>query len=123
MLPGISSFDPHGLAVGDVNGDGWLDLAIAAPNNGLVVLRNTGATPEPTPDPTPPDSGLHLPADARTDAGRDSEPHADSDAHADSVPTPTPQSPSAPTDLTTSPNLPAGVGLAWTAPSCRVRAR
>ena len=51
-LPNMSSFDPHGLAVGDVTGDGWPDLAIADPNNGLVLLRNTGTGPVPTPSPS-----------------------------------------------------------------------
>ena len=44
------SYDPHGLAVGDFTGDGWLDLAIADSNNGLVILRSLGSPP---PDPTP----------------------------------------------------------------------
>ena len=115
-LPNMSSFDPHGLAVGDVTGDGWPDIAIADPNNGLVLLRNTGAGPVPTPSPSidgPTDAGLHIPADAGADARR----HAKSDADTDADATPKPQLPSAPTGLTTSPNLPAGVGLTWTAPS------
>jgi fibronectin type 3 domain-containing protein len=33
------------------------------------------------------------------------------------VPTPTPEPPSAPTNLTSSPNLPAGVGLTWAEPT------
>ena len=62
LIPANSSFDPHGLAVGDVNGDGWLDLAIAAPDKGVVILRNIGATPDPTPDPTPfPTPGFTFP--------------------------------------------------------------
>ena len=104
-LPSISSFDPHGLAVGDVNGDDWLDLAIAAPNNGIVILRNTGEPPDPTPSPSAtavPTPGLtYPPTPAPTPTP---------------VPTPAPQPPSAPTGLTTSPNQPAGVGLAWAAP-------
>ncbi len=34
------NYDPHGLAVGDINSDGVPDIAIADSNNGLVVLRN-----------------------------------------------------------------------------------
>jgi len=111
-LPSISSFDPHGLAVGDVNGDGWPDLAIAAPNNGIVILRNLGATPEPTPDPTPfPTPGLTFPPTPEPT------PIVTPSPTPTPTPAPTPQLPTAPTDLTASPNLPAGVGLAWTAPT------
>jgi FG-GAP-like repeat len=42
-LPYASHYNPHGLAVGDVNGDGSPDVALADYNNGLIVLRN--ATP------------------------------------------------------------------------------
>ena len=45
-------YDPHGLAVGDFTGDGWLDLAIADSHDGLVILRSIGSPP-PTPTPTP----------------------------------------------------------------------
>ncbi len=47
-IPYASQYNPHGLAVGDVNGDGFPDLVLADYNNGLVVLRNTAArTPIP----------------------------------------------------------------------------
>ena len=39
-IPYASHYNPHGLAVGDINGDGSPDVAIADSNNGLVVLRN-----------------------------------------------------------------------------------
>jgi hypothetical protein len=51
-LPSFAGFDPHGLAIGDVSGDGWLDLAIADPHNGVVILRNNGEGPAPTPSPS-----------------------------------------------------------------------
>ncbi len=113
-LPSMSSFDPHGLAVGDVTGDGWPDLAIADPNNGLILLRNTGAGPVPTPSPTTtslPTPGVTYPPTPEPT------PVVTPSPTPTPTPTPKPQLPSAPTGLTTSPNLPAGVGLAWTAPS------
>jgi fibronectin type 3 domain-containing protein len=42
-IPYASHYNPHGLAVGDVNNDGSPDLVLADYNNGLVVLRNTTA--------------------------------------------------------------------------------
>jgi fibronectin type 3 domain-containing protein len=50
-IPSASQYTPHGLAVGDINGDGSPDIVLADYNNGLVVLRN--AT-QPTSAPTPP---------------------------------------------------------------------
>jgi len=109
-LPSMSSFDRHGLAVGDVTGDGWPDLAIADPNNGLVLLRNAGTGPVPTPSPwtTP------LPTPGFTDPPT---PAPTPVMTPSPTPTPKPQPPAAPTGLTTAPNLPAGIGLTWTAPS------
>jgi hypothetical protein len=46
-IPYASHYNPHGLAVGDLNGDGSPDLALADYNHGLVVLRNTRAVPPP----------------------------------------------------------------------------
>ena len=47
-LPDASHYEPHGLAVGDLDGNGSPDVALADYNFGLVVLRNTDhfATPE-----------------------------------------------------------------------------
>ena len=39
-IPYASHYNPHGLALGDVNGDGSPDIVLADYNNGLVVLRN-----------------------------------------------------------------------------------
>ncbi len=39
-LPSVSQYSPHGLAIGDINGDGMPDAVIADSNNGLVVLTN-----------------------------------------------------------------------------------
>jgi len=37
-IPYASHYNPHGLAVGDINGDGKPDIVIADYNNGLVIL-------------------------------------------------------------------------------------
>jgi fibronectin type 3 domain-containing protein len=47
-IPYASHYEPHGLAVGDISGDGSPDIAIADYNHGLVVLRNNLPNP-PTP--------------------------------------------------------------------------
>ena len=47
-LPYASHYEPHGLAVGDVNGDLALDAAIADYNHGLVLLY--GVVPAPSAD-------------------------------------------------------------------------
>ena len=44
-VPYASHYEPHGLAVGDVSGDGAPDVVLADYNNGLVVLRNAGPPP------------------------------------------------------------------------------
>lgn len=48
-IPYASHYNPHGLAVGDLNNDGSNDIAIADYNNGLVLLYNTTA-PSPSPN-------------------------------------------------------------------------
>ncbi len=37
-IPYATHYNPHGFAVGDINGDGKMDIAIADYNNGLVLL-------------------------------------------------------------------------------------
>ena len=102
-----SSFEPHGLAIGDINGDDWLDLVIAAPSRGgLLILRNLGGQPEPSPSASSSPGFTYPPSPSPAPSVTPSP-----------TPTPAPQPPSAPLNLSTSPNLPAGVGLAWTAPN------
>jgi Domain of unknown function DUF11/FG-GAP-like repeat len=50
-IPYASHYSPHGLAVGDVSGEGSPDLVLADYNHGLVVLY--GNTPPPPPPPPP----------------------------------------------------------------------
>ena len=50
-IPYASHDEPHGLAVGDVDGNGSPDLAFADYNHGLVVLHNVrSAAPPPSAD-------------------------------------------------------------------------
>ena len=52
-LPYASHYEPYGLAVGDLDGNGSPDVALADYNFGLVVLRNTlagGPPPPPSAD-------------------------------------------------------------------------
>ncbi len=51
-LPYASNYRPEGMAVGDVNHDGKLDVAVADYNNGLVVLYQS-VPPPPTPTRAP----------------------------------------------------------------------
>jgi hypothetical protein len=44
-IPYASGYNPHGLAIGDINGDEMPDAVIADSNNGLVVLTNRLAPP------------------------------------------------------------------------------
>jgi hypothetical protein len=50
-VPYASHYEPHGLAVGDLDGNGSPDVALADYNHGLVVLRNALAGVPPPPPP------------------------------------------------------------------------
>jgi len=62
-LPYATHYNPHGLDVGDVNGDGAPDVVIADYNNGLVVLYNTTELP---PEPSFTDLGVELTSSANS---------------------------------------------------------
>ena len=51
-IPYASHYDPHGLAVGDVDGNGSADVVVADSNNQLVVLYSAAVPPTPTPTST-----------------------------------------------------------------------
>lgn len=53
-IPYASHYASHGLAVGDVSGDGRPDVALADYNNGLVVLYSELVAPPPPPPPPSP---------------------------------------------------------------------
>ena len=66
-LPYASSYEPKGVAVGDVNGDGAVDFAVADYNNGLVVVRQLGldqGVPGWALDASPADLATGVAADA-----------------------------------------------------------
>jgi hypothetical protein len=63
-IPYASHYKTHGLALGDVNGDGSPDIVLADYNNGLVVLRNVDAVPPPPPPSA--DLGVALTASGPT---------------------------------------------------------
>jgi hypothetical protein len=52
-LPYVDHYQPQALALGDLNSDGSLDVAIADSRNGLVVLTNTLTAPLATVDYPP----------------------------------------------------------------------
>lgn len=48
-IPYAGRYNPHGIATGDINGDGATDVVIADPNHGLVVMYHL-PPPPPIPD-------------------------------------------------------------------------
>ena len=119
-VPHSNGGNPHGLAVGDVTGDGWPDIVIADDLHGLVILPNVGeaAPPSPTPTPTRRASHSHRPRSRRRHPRRrHPAPTPTPTPKPTPTPTPAPVPPSAPQSLAASPNLAAGVGLTWQPPA------
>jgi hypothetical protein len=161
-IPYASHYSPHGLAVGDVNGDGWPDVVAADYNNGVIVLLNR-AVRQPTP-PDAPTLTSAAPGDGRVALGWTAPASDGGSAVTSSTATASPGgatcstsglgcsisgltnnttytftvsatnavdtgpasnslvatpgvAPSAPRSLATSPNLAAGIGLAWQTPA------
>lgn len=99
-MPSLVGYAAHGLALGDVTGDGWADMVIGHGDTGVVVLPNYGGLPPPPPTPTPTPTPTPLPTPTP-----------------DPTPTPLPTDlPSAPQNLRAEPNLADGVGLSWFPP-------
>ena len=117
-VPHSNGGNPHGLAVGDVTGDGWPDIVIADDLHGLVILPNVGEASPPTPTPTPSRrrSRSHRPRSRRPRQHRPRRLHP-ATPKPTPTPTPAPVPPSAPQSLAASPNLAAGVGLTWQPPA------
>jgi hypothetical protein len=65
-IPYATRYSVHGLAVGDINSDGWPDVVAADYNNGVVVLRQT--TDEPPHAPGQPTLLTATPGDSRVTA-------------------------------------------------------
>jgi hypothetical protein len=52
-IPESDSWNPKGLALGDISGDGRPDIALTDSEEGLLVLRQAAAPPPPPPPPPP----------------------------------------------------------------------
>lgn len=76
-IPYASHYNPHGLAIGDINGDGKPDVAIADYNHGLVLLKNI-ANPN-----TPPVAAFSGPTSANRVSPASFDGNASSDANGD----------------------------------------
>ena len=51
-IPYASHYNVHGLAVGDVTGDGWPDIVAADYNYGVIIVPNVGPPPAAKPTTT-----------------------------------------------------------------------
>ncbi len=109
-IPYASHYEPDGLAIGDITGDGRPDLAITDYNHGLVILPSVSEpdpTPTPTPSPTPKPTPTPTPVPTPTPTPVPSP-----------TPTPTPTAvvPGQPTGLSAAASK-NGVALKWAAPA------
>jgi hypothetical protein len=118
-MPTASRISPHGLAIGELTGDGYVDVAVADGGYGVVVFPGASLTPSASPAPSAtsmPSPSIGTPSPQPSPTPTPTPPVSPSPSPTPN-PTPSPAPPSAPRSLSASANLTSGIGLAWQAPA------